>query len=165
MDIWEDCPRLAVALVEQIFREEAEEPVTLTFSELASYRSCGFAYRLRNLLGFQPFLAQELGYGKAVHHVLRAIAEYTLRHGHAPSFQEVRQMLDDGFFLPTASKPAHRLLKESARQLLRTYLTEYETDLERVWETERPFEPHLPKAIITGRADVILDTEGGRSHR
>ena len=147
--------------VERITREEAEEPVTLTFSELAAYRACGFAYRLRNLLGFQPFLAPELGYGKAVHHVLRAIAEYTLSHGRPPDFQQVWRMLDEGFFLPAASKPAHHLLKEAARQLLRSYMTEYDDDLWRVWETERPFELHLPTAIITGRADVILDKEGG----
>jgi RecB family exonuclease len=30
-----------------------------------------------------------------------------------------------------------------------------------VWETARPFELHLPTAIISGRADVILDTENG----
>ncbi|HUY45583.1 MAG TPA: PD-(D/E)XK nuclease family protein [Streptosporangiaceae bacterium] len=34
-------------------------------------------------------------------------------------------------------------------------------DLQRVWEVERPFELHLPTAIISGRADVILDMEGG----
>ena len=147
--------------VELITRDAAEEPVTLTFSELAAYRACGFAYRLRNLLGFQSFLAPELGYGKAVHHVLRAIAERTLRQGHPPEFQEVWRILDDGFFLPAASKPAHRLLKEAARRLVHSYMTEYEDDLRRVWETERPFELHLPTAIITGRADVILDKEGG----
>ena len=154
-------PPLPLPPVEQIVKEEADEPVTLTFSELAAYRACGFAYRLRNLLGFQPFLAPELGYGKAVHHVLRAIAEYTLRHGRPPDYQEVWRMLDEGFFLPAASKPAHRLLKESARQLLSSYMTEYDDDLWRVWETERPFELHLPTAIITGRADVILDKECG----
>jgi DNA helicase-2/ATP-dependent DNA helicase PcrA len=154
-------PPLPLPPVEEIVQQERDEPVTLTFSELAAYRACGFAYRLRNLLGFQPFLAPELGYGKAVHHVLRAIAEYTVSHGQPPDFQEVWQMLDEGFFLPAASKPAHRLLKDSARKLLQSYLTEYADDLRRVWETERPFELHLPTAIITGRADVILDKEGG----
>jgi ATP-dependent DNA helicase UvrD/PcrA len=151
--------------VERILKKEADELVTLTFSELAAYRACGFAYRLRNMLGFQPFLAPELGYGKAIHHVLRAIAEYTLRHGQPPDFQQVWRMLDEGFFLPAASKPAHQQLKEAARQLLSSYLTQYHDDLRRVWETERPFELHLPTAIITGRADVILDKEGGRSSR
>jgi len=154
-------PPLPLPPAEQIIREEAAEPVTLTFSELAAYRACGFAYRLRNLLGFQPFLAPELGYGKAVHHVLRAIAEYTMRNGHPPSLEQVSGMLDKGLFLPAASKPAHHQLKEAARRLLRSYLTEYDNDLRRVWETERPFELHLPTAIVTGRADVIVDKEGG----
>jgi DNA helicase-2/ATP-dependent DNA helicase PcrA len=149
--------------VERIIKEEADEPVTLTFSELAAYRACGFSYRLRNLLGFQPFLAPELGYGKAVHHVLREIAEYTLSRGRPPDFEEVWRMLDEGFFLPAASKPAHRLLKEAARRLVRSYMTEYNDDLYRIWETERPFELHLSTAIITGRADVILDKEGGEA--
>jgi DNA helicase-2/ATP-dependent DNA helicase PcrA len=42
-----------------------------------------------------------------------------------------------------------------------TYLHKYADDLQRVWEVERPFELHLPTAIISGRADVILDKEGG----
>src|SRR5262249_16343629 len=151
----------AAPRVEGKNKKGADEPVTLTFSELATYRACGFAYRLRNLLGFQPFLAPELGYGKAVHHVLRAVAEYTRSQGHPPNFEQVSQILHQAFFLPAASKPAHHLLKEAARQLLRSYLTEYGNDLQRVWETERPFELHLPTAIITGRADVILDKEGG----
>jgi DNA helicase II / ATP-dependent DNA helicase PcrA len=80
-------------------------PSGLTFSELAAYRACGFAYRLRNLLGFQPFLAPELGYGKAVHHLLRAIAEYTLSQGRPPDFQQVWRMLDEGSSCPPPASP------------------------------------------------------------
>jgi RecB family exonuclease len=42
-----------------------------------------------------------------------------------------------------------------------SYVNEYDNDLRRVWEIERPFELHLPAAIISGRADVILDTDDG----
>ena len=145
----------------QIIRESAQEPISLTFSELASFRSCGFAYRLRTQLGFQPFLAPELGYGKAVHHIMRSVAEFTTRYGRPPNAYELKAMFDSGFFLPAASKPAHRQLKEAARRLVGKYLDSYQDDLHRVWETERPFELHLPTAIISGRADVILDKEGG----
>jgi DNA helicase-2/ATP-dependent DNA helicase PcrA len=44
-----------------------------------------------------------------------------------------------------------------------TYAEKYEDDLHRVWETERPFELHLDGVTVTGRADVILDQEGGVS--
>jgi DNA helicase II / ATP-dependent DNA helicase PcrA len=152
---------LPLPRIDQIVREEAAEPLTLTFSDLAAFRSCGFAYRLRSLLGFQPFLAAELGYGKAVHHVMRAVAEHTRAHGRPPTPSDLDKMFSEGFFLPAASKPAHDLLKKAARRLVNRYLATYRDDLFRIWETERPFELHLPTAIINGRADVILDSEGG----
>lgn len=103
----------------------------------------------------------QLGYGKAVHHILRAVAEYTMRRGYPPDGLEISRMLDESFFLPAASKTAHHQLKEAARQLVHSYVREYDDDLHRVWETERPFELHLPTAIISGRADVILDVQDG----
>lgn len=145
--------------VEPHLDEQADEPLTLTFSELAAYRTCGFAYRLRDLIGFQPRLAPELGYGKAVHHVMRAVAQHTQRHGRPPTSKQLDRLFDDEFFLPAANKPAHRQLRDSARRLVDTYIAKYEDDLQRVWETERPFELHLPSAVISGRADVILDKE------
>ena len=138
-----------------------EQPLTLSFSELSQYLGCGMAYRLRGLIGFQPRLAPELGYGKAVHHMLRSIADHTRKVRKAPSPDEIDQMLDSQFFLPTANKPAHRQMKDAARKLIGDYVSTYESDLYRVWESERPFELRLDGATINGRADVILDQEGG----
>jgi DNA helicase-2/ATP-dependent DNA helicase PcrA len=78
-----------------------------------------------------------------------------------PSPTELEEILDAGFFLPTANKPAHRQLKDAARRLITAYATEHADDLHRVWETERPFELHLDGVTVAGRADVILDREGG----
>jgi DNA helicase-2/ATP-dependent DNA helicase PcrA len=137
------------------------DPISITYSELAAFIECGLAFRLRNLLGFQPRLAPELGYGKAVHHVMRAVAEATKASGHVPTTAQIDELLDESFFLPSASKPAHRQLKDAARRLVTTYAEKYEADLHRTWETERPFELHLDGVTVTGRADVILDQEGG----
>ena len=142
-------------------REGDDDPITLTYSELAVFLDCGMAFRLRNLFGFQPRLAPELGYGKAVHHVMRAVAEATRATGRVPGPTEIDAILDASFFLPTANKVAHRELRDAARRLVTSYTTEHEEDLHRVWETERPFELHLDGVIIAGRADVILDEEGG----
>ena len=144
-------------------REESEEPerVALSFSELADFLRCPYAFRLRHRLGFQPRIAQELGYGKAVHHTLRRVAEHYQENGTVPTPGELEGMFDEDFFLPFASKPAHRQLKASARRLVDRYIKEYSEDLDRVWEVERPFELHLDNAIISGRADVILNREDG----
>lgn len=135
--------------------------IEISFSELESYLECGAAYRLRALLGFQPRLAPELGYGKAVHHVLRSVADYTKAQGQVPTEADVDDILDTSFFLPTANKPAHRQLKAAARRLVTEYVSTHSADLFRVWETERPFELHLDGITVIGRADVILDEEGG----
>lgn len=140
---------------------DSDSSLDITFSELAAFLECGMAYRLRNLIGFQPRLAPELGYGKAVHHVLRSIAETTRSTGNVPTSSEIDAILDTSFFLPTANKVAHRQLKNAARRLITTYATKHEADLHRIWETERPFELHLDGVTVSGRADVILDHEGG----
>ncbi|MGI8492245.1 MAG: PD-(D/E)XK nuclease family protein, partial [Acidimicrobiales bacterium] len=45
--------------------------------------------------------------------------------------------------------------------LVAVYTADHADDLYRVWETERPFELHLEGVVVNGRADVILDYEGG----
>jgi DNA helicase-2/ATP-dependent DNA helicase PcrA len=142
-------------------RDEKEDLVAITFSELMSYKSCGLAYRLRNLIGFQPSLAPELGFGKAVHHLMRNVAEHTRRHKTPPSPNQLEMIFDQTFYLPAANKVGHRQMKDAARKLVNRYITQYGDDLKRVWAIERPFELHLENAIITGRADVILDEEDG----
>ncbi len=138
-----------------------DEPIQITYSDMAAFLECGMAFRLRNLLGFQPRLAPELGYGKAVHHVMRAVAEFTQANGRVPSDAEVERIFDADFFLPTANKAAHRQLKAAAKRLVAAYKRDHQDDLQRVWETERPFELHLEGVIVSGRADVILDKEDG----
>jgi DNA helicase-2/ATP-dependent DNA helicase PcrA len=124
---------------------------------------CGTAFRLRELIGFQPRLATELGYGKAVHHIMRAVAEATKATGQIPSPQEIEKILEQRFFLPTANKVQHRQMRDAAQRLVTTYTTQHSADLHRVWEVERPFELHLDGLVVSGRADVILDQEGGRT--
>ncbi|MCY3563210.1 MAG: ATP-dependent DNA helicase [bacterium] len=141
--------------------EGDEDKLSITFSEMASFLECGLAYRLRSLVGFEPRLAPELGYGKAVHHLLRRIAEHTQTTGLIPTKNQLGDMLDHHFFLPTANKAGHRLMKEAARRLIGNYVDNHQTDLYRVWETERPFEIHLEGVTVSGRADVILDQEDG----
>jgi DNA helicase-2/ATP-dependent DNA helicase PcrA len=138
-----------------------DDPIAVTYSEMAAFLDCAKAYRLRSLLGFQPRLAPELGYGKAVHHVLRTVADSTQANGSVPTIDEIETILDASFFLPTANKPAHRQLKEAARRLVVEYTASHADDLFRIWETERPFELHLEGVTVAGRADVILDREGG----
>lgn len=141
-------------------RQGWERP-TVTFSDLALYELCPLRYRLGTMMGFQPALVPELGYGRAVHHILRHLAEHVRRTGRLPTARQVETIFAEHFYLPFAHQEAFSVLSTAARGLVRRYLEDYSDDLHRVWETERAFELHLDLASVTGRADVILDYESG----
>lgn len=142
---------------------EAELPsLDVSFSDLAAFDECGYRYRLSNVLGFQTQIAPELGYGHAVHHVLRQVAEVVRSSGQVPSPAELDCLLNDEFFVPFASPQAWETMRRAAKRLVTTYTGTYSEDLQRVWAVERPFALHLDEGVIRGRADVILDRERGR---
>jgi DNA helicase-2/ATP-dependent DNA helicase PcrA len=141
--------------------ESGDEMPTVSFSELASYEGCPLKYRFSSSLGFQPQLVTELGYGRAIHHILRHIAEVTKCKQHLPTLEEVEKVFTKEFYLPFANNAAFHNLLDRAKSLVGKYLSDYSSELLRVWETERPFELHLEKGVVNGRADVILDREGG----
>lgn len=143
--------------------DEPEEMPTVSFSELALYEQCPLRYRLSSSLGFQPQLVTELGYGKAIHHILRKIADLTKAQGRLPTASEIENAFRVAFYLPFANVAAFETLLNRARALVAKYLADHSSELLRVWETERAFELHLSKGIVNGRADVILDREGGQA--
>lgn len=144
--------------------EDAKEPPTLdvSYSDLASFEECGHRYRLSDALGFQTQIAPELGYGRAIHHVLRQLAEAVRSTGQIPSRSDLDRLSDEEFFVPFASAQAWQTMRKAAKRLVNTYVKEYAADLTRVWAVERPFALHLDDGVVSGRADVILDEEGGR---
>lgn len=135
--------------------------IEISFSDLATYAECGLSYRLRRLLGFQPPLVAEIGYGKAVHHLMRHLAEFVQGQSRHPTDDEIEAMLQNEFYLPSANWAAYQGMRARAGEVVREYLTQYPDELAKVWEVERPFELHLGDVTIFGRADVVIDTTAG----
>lgn len=142
----------------QVENKKIEIPdLSLTYSELASYIDCPAAYLLRTRLGFMPPIAEELGYGNAVHHFMRVIAEHARVHGDIPDAATIESIFDSDFYLPFANKAAAKEMKARARKLVDRYVNERTSDLLRTWATEYPFELYLDGVVVRGRADVIYD--------
>jgi DNA helicase-2/ATP-dependent DNA helicase PcrA len=140
-------------------------PVEISFSDAATWDECGYRYRLSELFGFQRRLAEELGYGKAVHHALRLVAENARCCGKIPSREEAVAVAQASFYAPFADAPSRERMLASVALLVGNYTEQYADDLQRIWATERPFELHTKDGLLTGRADVILDEEGGTPGR
>lgn len=136
----------------------SEEKLSLSFSELAFYGNCAYAYQLANEFTFAPPISRDLGYGKSIHHVLRRVGEIARETGSAPPSAQIDQLFRTEFHVPFASGTGQREMAAHARGLVDRYLNDWKSDLEQIWEVERPFELHLGSLIIAGRADVILDT-------
>ncbi len=134
-------------------------PSQVSFSDLALYDNCPQQYRLAKSFGFQNVLVAELGYGNAIHHVLRLVAEHVLATGSPPSAAQVTDLIAQGFYLPFANQWGYDSMRASATKLIERYHEEWQEDLERIWATERPFEIHTEDGVLAGRADVILSNE------
>jgi DNA helicase-2/ATP-dependent DNA helicase PcrA len=143
-------------------RGPAEPPtLAVSFSDIALFDECGYRYRLGAIMGWQQELVVELGYGKAIHHVLRQVAELARRDGVIPDAATLEGLVNEEFYLPFADAPAFDRMYTAAGRLVRRYVEVYSDDLRRVWAIERPFELHLPDGVVAGRADIILDGERG----
>jgi DNA helicase-2/ATP-dependent DNA helicase PcrA len=136
--------------------------IAVSFSELSDFDDCGHRYRLRESFGFETQLVSELGYGRAIHHVLRHIAEAARATGKVPSALDIECLLDAEFYLPFANAAGFPQMRKMASRLVQKYVTAWREDLSRIWATERPFELHLADGTLTGRADVILDRHDGQ---
>ena len=139
-----------------------DEDLQISYSDIASYLECGHSYWLRNLIGFPPAIVEEIGYGKAIHHLMRAIAEQTMAKGKPLKPMDIDRILATDFFLPYANKAIATRFRESAKKLVLKYMKDHADDMNRVWEVERPFELALPGVVVFGRADVILDKNDGK---
>jgi DNA helicase-2/ATP-dependent DNA helicase PcrA len=135
-----------------------EATLRLTFSELDSYFTCGKLFLFRSVLGFASRLAPELGYGKAVHNMMRRAAVMTCAQGEPLDASFASEIVFNDFYLPSANKAAHRTMQIAAERLLRNYLSDpsLAAELTRTWETERPFALNLEGVAIVGRADIIF---------
>jgi DNA helicase-2/ATP-dependent DNA helicase PcrA len=143
--------------------DESDGLPAVSFSDLAQYEGCPLRYRFSTSLGFQPQLVTELGYGRAIHHILRHLAEKTKKKQELPTAKEIEDTFRYDFYLPFANNAAFYVLLDRARSLIGKYLTDFSDDMLRIKETERSFEVHLARGVVIGRADVILDREGGRN--
>lgn len=143
-------------------REQDAPVIQLSFSDLTQYDDCPHRFRLSNSIGYQTQLASELGYGRAVHHVLRNVADHARETGSVPTIEHALELLDREFYLPFAHHANFKQLYDAAQRLVTRYVEEYADDFTRIWATERPFEIHVPDGRVTGRADVILDRHEGR---
>lgn len=147
---------LPIGSIDSESHNVSEDRFTLSVSQISMLNECPFSFRLRDLLGFSPPLAIELGYGHAVHHILRRLAEYTIKHGEIPDNSYFNATINEEFYLPYATSTAFSKMKEKSTGIIMKYVHKYTDDFLKICQVEHSLGLFLPSCTITGRADALL---------
>jgi DNA helicase-2/ATP-dependent DNA helicase PcrA len=129
--------------------------VTLSFSELKYAFECPYSFKLRFLYGFNPPIAEALGYGKGLHDALFEMHDRVL-HGEDIDGSCVHELVDRHVFLPFAYRDLRQTLSASAVRRLHKYIDLRGATFADIEHAERPIEIDLGDGIrVTGRIDLI----------
>lgn len=129
--------------------------VTLSFSELKYAFECPYSFKLRFLYGFNPPIAEALGYGKGLHDALFEMHDRILM-GEDVDAGVVPELVDRHVFLPFAYPELRSKLSESAKRRLEDYIAARSATFSDIEHAERPIEIDLGDGIrVTGRIDLI----------
>jgi DNA helicase-2/ATP-dependent DNA helicase PcrA len=144
--------------VPKVTPEDEIEVSTYSPSEIICYRRCPYNYLLRQVWGFQPGLAHELGYGKAVHHIMRLIGQES-QSGKEINTAVTKTIIEDHFYLPYAPTSMVAAMKESAIHKLTRFVEDNLGDIVRIQQVEVRLEFPVGAALVYGIVDVILRHE------
>lgn len=136
--------------------KESKSRFNLSSSQLSMLDECPLEFLLRESLGFPPPLAIALGYGQAIHHVLRRLAEYTMEHKKIPDEAYFKSTIADEFYLPYATRTAFSKMKNKGAKIIWDYIDKYSNDFLNICSVEHPLQLFLADCTIIGRADAIL---------
>lgn len=136
---------------------ESEEIQTYSAGEIISYLRCPYQYQLREIWGYQPGLAPDLGYGKSLHHCLRHASE-KIKQGLKPE-KAIREAVAEKFHMPYADYKRKQKLQQIGEEKLINFVRKNEEDMHNIEEVESRLEFPMENATITGRVDVILKTK------
>lgn len=138
-------------------RTEVEIP--LTFSELKYYYQCPYQFKLRFMYGFNPGLHEKLGYGKSLHDCLAEVHRRALDKDYLTA-EDVPNLLDRHLHLPYAWPELKNDMRTQADTVLRKYLAENGSVLDKIEFAEKMIELKLAEGVVVrGRIDLIRRTD------
>lgn len=126
----------------------------LTPSEIIWYHRCPYMYRLRKVWGFQPGLREEIGFGNAMHSVLRNAVKL-IKSESIGQRSAIKESNDRYFNLPFVNRKKLEFYKEKSLEILDSFVIKNPEFLLNANEVEYRINYKKGKIIIVGRADMI----------
>jgi len=158
---WDECGAASlgreaatVPIIEPDIAVPDDEVKTRSIQEVLSYLRCPMHFRFRHVWGYEAPLADELGFGRSLHHVLRVLAECAAT-GQDP-LDILESVLDEHFIPPFAAPQRVEAIRRTIAARLRVFLAERGDLLHGTEEVEARLEFAVCQhTTVTGRVDVI----------
>lgn len=139
--------------------KQEKKPLVLNFSILEDYFECPYRFKLSMFYGFvQPF-SELMGYGNAMHEVVRNINQAAIE-GRTITDEFIQQTFEQVFYLPYATSKQKLILLESAKRGIAKYVKHNEGSFGGIRMAESPIEIDMGDGItVNGRIDMVKEVE------
>jgi DNA helicase II / ATP-dependent DNA helicase PcrA len=137
--------------------------VVFSFSDLKYFFECPYQFKLRVLYGFNAPIHEALGYGKSLHDALAEVHARAIR-GDVAKANESQRLVDTHLHAPYAYPELRQQLEKSAEAVLRRYLDDNASVLDKLEFSEKQIEIAMGDGVsIVGRIDLVRRIDTGET--
>lgn len=130
-------------------------PINLNFSILQDYFECAYRFKMSMFYGFVQPIVPAMGYGKAMHEIVRNIHKKFLA-GERLVDKDIMDIVDMSFYLPYANPKLEANMLESAKKTISEYVTKNQKDFDKITMAEADIELDMGDGIkVNGRIDLV----------
>lgn len=132
-------------------------PLTLNFSLLQDYFECPYRFKLSMFYGFQQPFSELMGYGNALHDIVRNINIAAI-NGTPITDDFIKQTFDQVFYLPYAKQVQFERMLESAKRSIKKYVEHNAARFSEIRLAESQIEIDLGDGVtVNGRIDMVRE--------
>lgn len=136
---------------------QSKMPLTLNFSLLQDYFECPYRFKLSMFYGFQQPFSELMGYGNALHDIVRNINLAAI-NGTPITEDFIQQTFDQVFYLPYAKQVQYQRMLESAKRSIKKYVEHNADKFGDIRLAESQIEIDMGDGVtVNGRIDMVKE--------
>lgn len=136
---------------------------SIAVTNLVDYSRCPYHYKLSAEWGYAQGVDPFMGYGKALHHVLRCLSEDMVR-GKEIDRRHIKNLIEEQFYLPFASDEFMLDIKNDINKKMNIIYDNY-LKYDDITHIESKVEATIGDVILEGKMDLVANKDGTRELR
>ncbi len=134
-----------------------QEFTTIPVTSLVEYLRCPYHYRLSCDWGYTQGVNPFMGYGEALHYVIRKLSE-DIMNGMVIDDKHIKEVVEQEFYLPFASSNFIKNISKSINNNINTIFNNFLKNAA-ISQVESRIEFPLENAVVPGKIDVIIGSD------